>query len=146
MAHKKSVDSYIDLIGEYFNKLPELPKGGREAVVAITPWLALIFGILGVVTALFGLGIVTVLAPLTMISGTNGTGGGFIYVLLGLAASGFLLAAFPGTKARKERGWRFLYYSEVIGLVSNIIAFYLPGILFTLVGFYFLYQIRSYFK
>lgn len=146
MARNNSVDSYIDLVGEYFMKLPELPKGGKDAVVMITPWLALIFGALGLITALFGLGIFTFIAPLAMLSGTNAAGAGFVFVVLGLVSSALLVAAFPGTKARKEKGWKYVYYSEVVGLVANIVSFSLPGILFTLIGFYFLYQIRSYYR
>lgn len=146
MASNNSVDSYIDIVGDYFKKLPELPKGGREAVVTIVPILALIFGILGVATTLFGLGVFTFLAPIAMLSGVRETGSGFAVILLGFVASALLLIAFPGVRARKEKGWRYLYYSEVVGLVANIVSFSLPGILFTLIGFYFLYQIRSYYK
>lgn len=146
MTRKNSVDSYIDHVGEYFNKLPPLSKGGRDAVVTITPWLALIFGILGVVTVFTGLGIFTFLAPIAMISGVNGTGAGFAIVILGLISSALLLAAFPGTKARKQKGWKLLYYSEVVGLIANLVPLSLTGILFTFIGFYFLYQIRSYYR
>lgn len=145
MAQNNTVDSYIDMVGEYFKKLPELPKGGKDAIVTITPWLALIFGVLGVVTALVGLGIFTFLAPIVMISGANGAGTGFVVVLFGLVSSALLLAAFPGTKAKKMQGWKLLYYSEVVGLIANIVSLALAGVLFTLIGFYFLYQIRSYY-
>lgn len=140
------MDSYIDMIGEYFKKLPELPRGGREAVVAITPWLALIFGVLGIATALVGLGIFTFLAPLAMFAGVRGAGAGFVIVLLGLASSALLLMAFPGVKARKISGWKLIYYSEVVGIVADIISLSLTGVVFALIGFYFLYQIRSYYR
>lgn len=145
MAQSNTIDSYIDMIGEYFKKLPELPKGGKDAIVTITPWLALIFGVLGVITALVGLGIFTFLAPIAMVSGATGAGTGFVVVLFGLVSSALLLAAFPGTKAKKMQGWKLLYYSEVVGLIANIISLALAGVLFTLIGFYFLYQIRSYY-
>jgi hypothetical protein len=146
MAANNSVDSYIDMVGDYYKKLPELPKGGRDAVVAITPWLALIFGILGIIVALVGLGVFTFLAPIAMLGSGYNAGSGFFYVLLGLVSSALLLIAFPGTKARKMRGWRLLYYSEVVGLIANIVSLSLGGVFFTLIGFYFLYQIRSYYR
>lgn len=145
MARNNSTDTYIDMVGEYFKKLPELPRGGREAVVAITPWLALIFGVLGVITGLVGLGIFTFLSPLAMIAGARGAGAGFVVVLLGLVSSALLLMAFPGTKSRRMSGWRFIYYSEVVGIVADIVSLSLSGVLFALIGFYFLYQIRSYY-
>ena len=145
MAKTNSMDSYIDMVGEYFKKLPELPKGGRDAIVTITPWLALVFGVLGIITALVGLGLFTFLAPVAMITGVRGAGPGFIIVLFGLVSSALLLFAFPGTKMRSEKGWKLIYYSEVVGLIADVISLSLTGVLFALIGFYFLYQIRSYF-
>lgn len=145
MARNNSIDYYIDLVGEYYKKLPELPKGGKDVVVTITPWLALIFGILGVVTALVGLGVFTFLAPIAMVAGVREAGAGFLVVLLGLAASALLLAGFPGVNARKASGWKLIYYSEVVGLVADIVTLSITGVLFALIGFYFLYQIRSYY-
>lgn len=141
-----SVDQWIDRIGEYFKKLPELPRNGKDVVVSIVPWLALVFGILGLVGSLVGLGIFTSLAPLALFAGVRETNQAILIVLLGLVASVLMLAAFPGTQKRQEKGWRFLYYSEVVSLVLNVITVSLVGILFTLVGFYFLYQIRSYYR
>lgn len=146
MASNNSIDSYIDMVGEYFKKLPELPKGGKDAVVTITPWLALVFGVLGVLTALVGLGIFTFLAPIAMLSGVRGAGAGFLIVLLGLVSSALLLFAFPGTKNRREKGWKLIYYSEVVGLIADVVSLSLSGVLFALIGFYFLYQIRSYYS
>jgi hypothetical protein len=146
MARNNSIDSYIDMVGEYFKKLPELPRRGREAVVVITPWLALVFGVLGVITALVGLGVFTFLAPLAMIVGARGAGAGFVIVLLGLVSSALLLMAFPGTKSRRMNGWKLIYYSEVVGIIADIVSLSLSGVLFALIGFYFLYQIRSYYK
>jgi hypothetical protein len=146
MAKNNSVDSYIDVVGEYFKRLPELPRGGREAVVAITPWLALIFGIIGVLAALAGLGIFTFLGSLALVTGARGAGSGLIVVLLGLISSVILLVAFPGTQKRQEKGWKFIYYSEVVGLITDIVTLSLLGVIAALIGFYFLYQIRSYYK
>ena len=146
MARNNTVDSYIDVVGDYFKRLPELPRGGKEAIVGITPWLALVFGVLGVIAALAGLGVFTFLGSLAIVTGVRGAGSGFIIVLLGLISSVLLLIAFPGTQKRQIKGWKFIYYSEVVGLVADIISLSLGGVVFALIGFYFLYQIRSYYK
>lgn len=145
MAKNNSIDGYIDMVGEYFKKLPSLPKNAQSSIAGITPWLALIFGILGVATALVGLGIFTFLAP-ALLTGVRGTGQGFIIVILGLVSSFLLLVSFPGTQKRQEKGWKFIYYSQVVSLVANAVTLSLGGVLFSLIGFYFLYQIREYFK
>lgn len=146
MAKNNSIDGYIDMVGEYFGKLPSLPKNAQSSIAGITPWLALIFGILGVATALVGLGVFTFLAPLALLTGVRNTGSGFIIVILGLISSALLLAAFPGTQKRQEKGWKFIYYSQVVSLVADVVTLSLGGVLFSLIGFYFLYQIREYFK
>lgn len=146
MAKNNSIDSYIDTVGEYFKKLPELPRGGREFIVTVTPWLALIFGVLGVIAGVVGLGLFTFLAPFAMLGAAKGVGSGFVVVLVGLVSSVLLLMAFPGVKNKRISGWKLLYYSEVIGLVANVVSLSVFGVLSTLIGFYFLYQIRSYYK
>lgn len=146
MIKNNSINGYIDTVGEYFKKLPSLPKNAQSSIAGITPWLALIFGILGVATALVGLGVFTFLAPLSLLTGVRGTGQGFIIVILGLVSSFLLLVSFPGTQKKQEKGWKFIYYSQVVGLVANAVTLSIGGVLFSLIGFYFLYQIREYFK
>lgn len=145
-AKSNSIEGYIDMVDEYFKKLPQLPKNARDAIVSITPWLALIFGILGVAASLVGLGLFTFLSPLLMLGATRAFGTGYVTVILGLAASVLLLLGFPGTQKKQEKGWRMIYYSEVVNLLVAIISISLSGVLFSLVGFYFLYQIRSYYS
>jgi len=146
MAKNNSIDSYIDMVGEYFKKLPSLPKNAQSSIAGITPWLALIFGILGVATALVGLGIFSFLSPIALMTGIRGTGSGLIIVILGLVSSALLLASFPGTQKRQEKGWKLIFYSQVVSLVADLVTLSLGGVLFSLIGFYFLYQIREYFK
>lgn len=145
-ARSNSIDQWIDTVGNYYKKLPELPKNGRDIVVSIVPWLAIIFGILGLIGSLVGLGVLTFLVPVALLAGVRETGQGILVVLLGLVSSVLMVLAFPGTKARKEKGWKLLYYSEVVSLITNVVTLSLIGVLFTLVGFYFLYQIRNYYK
>ncbi len=134
-------------VESWFMKLPALPKGGREAVVAITPWIALIFGILGVLVGLAGLGILTFLSPFALMGGGVSTAAGSIAsAALALVGSALLLAAFPGTKARKMQGWTLLFWSEVVSLIGAVVAISLTGVVFSLIAFYLLYQIKSYYK
>lgn len=134
----------------FFKKAPAIPANGREALVKITPWLALIFGILGILGALGGIGLLTAFAPLAILSGAEGAasyGGGVIAAWIWLAASVLLLAAFPGTKARKYSGWNLLFWSEVINVIGSLVAgSFVSAILGGLIGFYLLFQIKSYYK
>lgn len=143
---KNSFDGYIDQIGKYFANLPALPKGGRDFIVMVLPWIALIFGALGVLDSISSLGLFTYFSPYLYLSGVNGAGLGMISIILGFVASLLLLIAFPGLKNKKEKGWKFTYYSEVVALVSNIVVFSVPGVVISLLGFYLLYQVRTYYK
>lgn len=145
-AKKNSFDGYIDQVGEMFSKLPAMPKGGREFFVMILPWFALIFGILGVLGAISSFGLFSYFSPYMYLGGADAVGRGMITVVLSVVSSVLLLMAFSGLNKRKERGWKFIYFSEVVALVSNLVMFSVFGVLLTLVGFYILYQVRSYYK
>lgn len=144
---KTSIDSVVDSVGNLFDKLPALPKDARDIIVKITPWIALIFGVLGILGALAGFGILTVFSPLAMMGGGAGAvGAGIISAILWLISSALLLAAFPGTRNHKAQGWNFLFYSEVVSLVANVISVSFTGIIFAVIAFYLIFQIRSYYK
>lgn len=144
---KSSLDGIMDSVGNLFDKLPVLPKDVKDVIVNITPWVALIFGVLGVLGALAGFGVLSVFSPLAVMGGGAGAlGSGMVAVVLWLVSSALLLAAFPGTRKQKVQGWNYLFYSETVSLIANVISFNLGGILIALVAYYLLYQIRSYYK
>ena len=143
----KSKD-WQDMMEEWFGKLPNLPKGGRDVLVKIAPWVALVFGILGVLVGLGGLGILSVLSPMMLLgSGVGATTGGLLSVAISLVSSVLLVVAFPGLRARKMQGWNMLFWSEVAAVVSSLVALSLVGaVVGAAIGFYLLYQVKSYYK
>lgn len=144
---KSGASGIMDTVGDWYAKLPNLPANIREVIVKITPWIALIFGILGLLAGIAGLGVLTFLAPLVALGGGfQSAGTGIIASVLLIASAGLLLAAFPGTNKRKSQGWDFLFWSEVVSLVSSVLAISLTGVLGNLIGLYILYQIRTYYK
>ena len=146
MSTNKSTD-FVDTMGEWFDKFPAIPKNGREVLVKIAPILALIFGILGILVGISGLGILTVFAPFTYLGGGYGYGRGFISAIIYLVASVLMLMAYPGLSARKYKGWKLLFWSEAANLIAGLLsAAILSAIIGALIGFYLLFQIRSYYK
>src|SRR4030042_3194983 len=132
-----SVNEVINMLDEWFSKLPALPTNWKETLVKITPWIALIFGVLGVVFSLMAVGVLTFLAPLVALGGGVGVAtGGPIAAVLWLVASVLLLMAYKGTKDRKASGWRFLFWSEVVSLASSVVFLSVGGIFWALVTFY----------
>ncbi len=151
---KNSALGLIDTLEELFSKAPALPKNAKDFIVGITPWVALVFGVLGVLIGLSGLGFMTALAPLASMgwgtaygSGVGFYGLGMVSSVLFLGSSALMVAAYPGTKSRMMSGWTFLFWSQLLSVVSSFITMNLVnGLLAAIIGFYPLFQIKSYYK
>lgn len=142
MAESKKSTDVIAALEKFFKQLPNLPDSIREVLVKIAPWLALVFGILGVIVGLGALG----LSPVALLGGLDAS---FIVLITGIVAivaSVLMLMAFPKLQKRQHRGWELLFWSEVVSVVSAVIAFSVGSILGVLIGFYLLFQIKSYYK
>ena len=134
-----------------YTKLPSLPKGVNEFIVSVAPWLALVFGVLAVLAALGSFGILTALAPVAAVAGAGQ------YAFTGLFAAVVLLVqgaielwSFPFLKARKVKGWNLMLYGLLLSVLSSVVMLSVGSIVSALVGFligyYFLYQVKSYYK
>ena len=147
MAKANSVNDWMNKMEDWFMKLPSLPKSATDVLVKITPWIALIFGILGILAGLAGLGILTALSPFVMMgNGLSGTATSLLTAVLAVVSSALLLAGFPGTKAMKMAGWKMLFWSEVVSTISSVILLSVSGVIGAFIGFYLLYQIKRYYK
>lgn len=144
MAEKKtSVDDVIKSLEDFFGKTPDLPTNFREVLVKIAPWLALIFGILGVIAGLSAIG----LSPVAMLGGVNNSMMVLLSGVLSIVSSVLLLVAYPGLRARKLVGWRWLFWSEAVSILSSLVVGAIVGaIIGFLIGFYLLFQIKSFYK
>ena len=131
-------------------KFPQLPKNWQDTLARIAPILSLVFGILGIIVAIGGLGLFTVLSPMAMLGGAQAAssyGTGFITTLIYLVGSILLLASYPGLKARKYKGWTLLFWSEAANLIGGLVSLAIvSAIIGALIGFYLIFQIRSYYK
>ena len=140
------MDGLIKSLEDMFKKLPALPAKAIDVLVMITPWIALIFGILGVLSALTGLGVLTAFAPLAVAGAVGGYGLGYVALAALAISSVLMLVAFPGLKKVKAGGWRWLFYSEVASVIGSLVSISLGGIIGALIGFYLLFQIKSRYK
>lgn len=143
ILNNKTVVDLIKTLEDFFAKAPALPANVREIIVKITPWLALIFGILGVIGGLGAVG----LSPVAAVAGVDQSVLLVIAGILSIIGSVLLLMAFPKVKAHKLEGWKLLFLSQVVGVLSSVISGAILGaVIGGLIGFYFLYQIKSYYK
>ncbi|HEX8931725.1 MAG TPA: hypothetical protein VF810_01060 [Patescibacteria group bacterium] len=140
--NKKQAANLIAWMEDLFAKVPNLPKGGRDVLVAIAPWLALIFGILGIIGGIGALG----LSPLAMLGGLNTSFMILVAGVGGIISSILMLIAYPKLRKKQYKGWEWLFWSEVVGTVASVLSLSIMSIIFVLVGFYLLFQIKSYYK
>ena len=143
---KTTSNSIVGVMEGFFKQLPALPAGAVDTLFKIAPWIAIIFGILGVLSGLAGFGILTAFAPFAVAGGVSGYGLGFIAAIGLIVSSLLMLAAYPGLKAGKMNGWTLLFWSEVVSVVSSLIGFNVGSVIGALIGFYLLFQIKPKYK
>lgn len=150
MAQKSVMDNankLVPVMEEQYKKLPSLPANVRDILVTVTPWVTLVFGALGLLGALTLFGLTTVLAPILVLGGgVRTTAGLSLGIIIWLLANVLMLVAVPGLFKKRLSGWTLLFWSEVVGVVASLLSFDLVGVVFALVGFYILFQIKHYYK
>lgn len=141
----------------------QIPKGGTDWIVKYGPWLALVGGVLTIFfvvpTFLWAISAVTYTNTLAMSYGisTIAVGPIFYISLVVLAVQIILLfLSIPLLLKRQRRGWLLMFYSSVISVVYTVFNTFsygffnfgtlLMGLIGAAIGFYVIFQIRSYYK
>jgi hypothetical protein len=167
-ARKKltGLEGWLDSI--FGAKFPvQLPKAAREWIVKVSPWLALVGGVVSLwaAWAFWQAGhYVNQLAnwanSLSAAYGvpTTSTRLGVMWYLalvVLVVQAVFMLLAFSGLRDRKKRGWNLLFYSSLVALALGVVELFVSGYGFgsligsligTAIGMFILFQIRSYYK
>ena len=130
------MEEYIKMMESWFAKFPALPANIKDVLVKIAPWLSLVFGILGVLGILGAMGILATFSASVMAG-----------AVLALISSVLMVMAFPGLRDRKVAGWKWSFYSQLVSVLLSVVALNFVGALIGgLIGFYLLFQIKSYYK
>jgi hypothetical protein len=148
MNYLNDLKKFLD---KYYVKFPALPKGLKDFIVSITPWLTLIFAVLAIITGISAFGALSFVSPFAAFAGVRGYAYVAIVSAVILLLQGIIeLMAFSPLKANKARGWNLLYYSLLLGVVSSIVTLnvytLLNSLIGVLIGYYVLYQIKTYYK
>jgi hypothetical protein len=138
---KKAAD-LIPMLEKWFKQIPDLPANVREVLVKIVPWLALVFGIIGVFVGLGALG----LSPVALLGGLEASFNVLVIGLISIVSSVLMLMAYPKLLKKQYKGWELLFWSEIISVVSAILTFSIASILGVVIGIYLLFQIKGYYK
>lgn len=143
----KDVENFFDTY--LHKKAPfHIPPNGREAIVKIGPWIALVLMILALPVILFALGLSAVFAPAAMMYGGYHTGAGYMLQgLLSLAALVMQAIALPGLFKRALKSWYLLYYAALVSAVAQLLGGQIIGMLIGLIiSLYILFEIKDYYK
>lgn len=154
----KSAVSFAETVGQPFLLLPRPPKFFVNFIVMIIPWLAGIIGVLSLLStlallpALFGLNnYITQFSGEAAVSGWNFVNlvPSFIFtVLVGI----LYVLGFNPLRKRQLNGWMYLFWGNVIGVVSTLwfavadMKIEVAAIVGMLVGLYVMFQIKREYK
>lgn len=160
-------DLETSLNGVFTKNAPALPKGFKDFIVKILPWLSLVVGVLSLLAALSIYRWATSVNSLANtvndyyrtigVSGVDTARWSFwLYIALALLAvmAVLYILAFSPLQKNKKQGWDFLFYAFLINLVYSIVMLFTDYsstgnvfglIIGTLIGAYFLFQIRGYY-
>lgn len=130
-------------------KAPALPKGIKETLVKLAPWLAIIGVVVSIPGILVLFGLSSMMSGLPYSGYTMmGYGGGFsISVLFVIATMILEILAVPGLMKRKLAGWNFLYWAVWVSAVYSLLSYQIVGMVIgTLISLYLLFQVKSYYK
>jgi len=149
-----------------FKDLPSLPKNGKDTLVNIVPWLALVFGVIQVFVAIGVWRLADVVdraadlvntysafyaVPAAHISTFDRT---VIYLgAVVLLIDGVIgIMAYKALAARQRRGWDLLFLAALINVAYAVLSIFINGrgfgsfimsLIGSAIGFYLLFQIQG---
>ena len=130
-------DTYADQLRE---KLPAAPEGLLAGYVTWAPWVAIVFGALGILGALTLLGIGSAL-PFMMAPGSYYAGALVVGLIAGAASA---LELVGGILMRQMRllGWWLLAIGLILGVLNNLFSAGIVGLVVTLAIAYVHVQVK----
>lgn len=134
----------------YFGKkAPELPKGVKDFLVSVAPWVTLISVVISLPAVLALIGISSFVMPMSSYMAYPVATGTMWMVSSAVLVVTIVLEALaiPGLFKRTKQGWNLVFYSSLVSIVFSIISLNLVGgIIGALISFYILFQLRSYYR
>jgi hypothetical protein len=120
-------------------KLPAAPPGLINGYMRFVPWIAIIFGTLGVIFSLLLMIFGAVLTPLMLLAGAEGvSAGGALYLALTVNLITAAIEAVAGYMMLQHRatGWWLLALGLVVSFVTNLAHGSIVGlIVFALIAY-----------
>lgn len=144
----EKVAGMIGSLDRFFIKLPHLPKKVRLLINKVVPFLALAFGLVGLIATLIT-GFFLLLALMSLdVEILWSISGSFMLVLFSTL---FLLKAFKPLRQGNAVGWIYLFWAQILEVINFVINsftvesnFWL-GLVSLIVSFYLLFEIGQFY-
>jgi len=143
----KDFDGFTEFLNFYFvKKAPALPDGIKDVIVSISPWIAVVLLIFTLPAILILVGL-SALIPFVLVGGATSGFGYFVGIIGAILSLILYIMAIPGLFSRSKNGWKFIYYSNLVSFVLSVASLQIiSAIVGFIIGMYFLFQVRTYYK
>lgn len=145
--YKKMLADLENKINIYFGqKAPKLPEGVAKFIVKYGPYFAIVGLIFGVGALLVSFGILSTVIPMSAYGYAYGYHFSF-WSIFSLIVVVLQAMAIPGLLKRLKSAWNLMFYASLISALSALLSFNLGSLVIgTAISWYFLFQIRKYYK
>ncbi len=128
-------------------KAPAIPDNAKEIIVKYSPYISLIIAIFLLPTILLSLGLGALLAPFAFMGGYTYGASFSIGTLIALISIILECTAIPGLFSRKLSAWNFVFYASIATALGELLSFNIGNMIIgTAISWYFLFQVKSYYK
>ena len=137
------MNKLVEWLNVYFGeKAPKMPVGLKDFIVKVAPWLSIIGLVFSLPAILVLIGISSFIpAGYGMYLG-NST----VVVIFAIASVVLYASAIPGLFKKTIAGWNFIFYATAINLIWSLVTGDIVNLIIgALIGFWILFQIRSYY-
>ena len=131
----------LNFLDSIYSKLPEFSTEIKQFIVRVLPFIAVVAGIVITFSS------VVDLIGTPFLSAVSTTGGATIFQrlmivnILGLIEGIILIVSFYGLRKKQRIGWRLVFWSQVVFILSALLSFS-PSFILGFLFFYPLFQIR----
>ena len=145
--YKNMLVNLENKINIYFGeKAPKLPEGVAEFIVKYGPYLAIVGLIISLGTILTSFGIFSTFMPMSAYGYAYGYHFSF-WSVFSLIVMVLQAIAIPGLLKRAKSAWNLMFYASLVSALSALLSLSLGSLVIgTAISWYFLFQIRKYYK